>query len=80
MGAETAPLPAWGYNMRIAVLADIHGNLPALEAVLEDVQRHGVDGTIVAGDLCDRPQPLEAVRAVHAHAAIVLPSPVQVGA
>ena len=24
--------------MRIAVIADIHGNLPALEAVLEDIQ------------------------------------------
>jgi predicted phosphodiesterase len=52
--------------MRIAVLADIHGNLPALEAVLADVERQGVDGMIVAGDFCDRPQPLEAVRAVRA--------------
>jgi predicted phosphodiesterase len=52
--------------MRIAVLADIHGNLPALEAVLADVERQGVDGMIVAGDFCDRPQPLEAVRAVQA--------------
>jgi predicted phosphodiesterase len=25
--------------MRIAVLADIHGNLPALEAVLAEVER-----------------------------------------
>jgi hypothetical protein len=31
--------------MRLAVLVDVHGNLPALEAVLEDVQRHGVDGS-----------------------------------
>ena len=52
--------------MRLAVLADIHGNLPALEAVLEDVKRQGVDGMIVAGDFVDRPQPLEAVRAVQA--------------
>jgi predicted phosphodiesterase len=52
--------------MRLAVLADIHGNLPALEAVLADVKRQGVDGMIVAGDFCDRPQPLEAVRAVQA--------------
>ena len=52
--------------MRLAVLADIHGNLPALEAVLEDARRQGVDGTIVAGDFCDRPQPLEVVRAVKA--------------
>ena len=52
--------------MRLAVLADIHGNLPALEAVMADVKRQGVDGLIVAGDFCDRPQPLEAVRAVQA--------------
>jgi hypothetical protein len=29
--------------LRIAALYDIHGNLPALEAVLEDVRRTGVD-------------------------------------
>jgi hypothetical protein len=32
--------------MRIAVIADIHGNMPALEAVLADIQRRGVDRTI----------------------------------
>ena len=52
--------------MRLAVLADTHGNLPAFEAVLSDVERQSVDGLIVAGDFCDRPQPLEAVRAVQA--------------
>ncbi len=36
--------------MRLAVLADTHGNLPALEAVLADVRQQGVDGIIVAGD------------------------------
>ncbi|MDX2076618.1 MAG: metallophosphoesterase family protein [bacterium] len=34
----------------IALLADIHGNLPALEAVLEDIKQFDVDGIIVAGD------------------------------
>ena len=58
--------------MRLAVLADIHGNLPALEAVLANVKRQGVDGMIVAGDFCDRPQPLEAVRAVQALDACVI--------
>jgi predicted phosphodiesterase len=58
--------------MRLAVLADIHGNLPALEAVLADVGQLGVDGTIVAGDFCDRPQPLEAVHAVRALGACVI--------
>jgi hypothetical protein len=32
--------------MRIAVIADIHGNLPALEAVLADIERRAVDRTI----------------------------------
>jgi predicted phosphodiesterase len=39
--------------MRIALLADIHGNLLALEAVLADIERRGgVDATWVLGDLC----------------------------
>jgi putative phosphoesterase len=49
--------------MRLAVLADIHGNLPALEAVLEDLARYEPDGILVAGDLVlGGPQPNEAVR------------------
>jgi putative phosphoesterase len=49
--------------MRLAVLADIHGNLPALEAVLEDMRRYEPDGILVAGDLVlGGPQPNEAVR------------------
>ena len=36
--------------MRFAVLADIHGNLVALEAVVQDARRHGVDGFWVLGD------------------------------
>lgn len=36
--------------MRIAIIADIHGNLPALEAVLARVERLRVDRLIVAGD------------------------------
>lgn len=37
--------------MRYAVLADIHGNLPALEAVLADISTRAVDRVLVAGDL-----------------------------
>ncbi len=40
--------------MRIAIFADIHGNLPALEAVLEDIGRQGVDRIIVNGDSVNR--------------------------
>lgn len=35
---------------RLAVLSDIHGNLPALEAVLTDLRQFTVDHVIVAGD------------------------------
>ncbi len=36
---------------RLAVLADIHSNLPALEAVLDDLKQFAVDRIIVAGDV-----------------------------
>jgi predicted phosphodiesterase len=36
---------------RLAVLSDIHGNLPALEAVFADLEPFAVDGIVVAGDV-----------------------------
>jgi predicted phosphodiesterase len=42
--------------MRLAVLSDVHGNLPALEAVLEDARQQGAtDGYVVAGDHTEGP-------------------------
>jgi putative phosphoesterase len=41
--------------MRIAVLADVHGNLPALRAVLAQLDREPVDALVVAGDVCSGP-------------------------
>lgn len=40
--------------MRVAVLADIHGNLAAAEAVLDDIKRQGADYVVAAGDLAMR--------------------------
>lgn len=37
--------------MRLAVISDIHGNLPALEAALADIATRGVDATYHLGDL-----------------------------
>ena len=37
--------------MRIALLSDVHANLPALEAVLEDIAAAGVDARYALGDL-----------------------------
>ena len=36
---------------KLAILSDIHGNLPALEAVLSDLKNFAVDQIIVAGDV-----------------------------
>lgn len=49
--------------MRVAILSDIHGNLLALSAVLEDLERQGpLDHLVVAGDLCVfGPQPKEVL-------------------
>jgi predicted phosphodiesterase len=41
--------------MRIAALSDIHGNLFALDAVLADVGRRGVDLTVNLGDILSGP-------------------------
>jgi predicted phosphodiesterase len=41
--------------MRIAVVSDIHGNLPALEAVVRDFGRRGVDRVINLGDSLSGP-------------------------
>ncbi len=48
--------------MRIAVLADIHGNLPALRAVLQELDVNCHDAIVVAGDVVAGPlvrEPLE---------------------
>ena len=51
--------------MRVAALYDIHGNFPALEAVLAEVEREGVDAIVVGGDIASGPpQPREVVELV----------------
>jgi len=48
--------------MRIAVISDLHANLPALRAVIEDVTAIGCDAVWCAGDLVGRgPHPNEVV-------------------
>ena len=37
--------------MKVALLSDIHANIFALEAVLEDLRRENIDRILVAGDL-----------------------------
>jgi putative phosphoesterase len=55
--------------LKVAALYDVHGNVPALEAVLADVEREGVDAIVFGGDLFLGPQPAETaalVRSVEA--------------
>jgi predicted phosphodiesterase len=47
--------------MRLAALYDIHGNLPALEAVLADVRQARVDQIVVGGDVIPGPMPRETL-------------------
>jgi len=47
--------------MRVAALYDIHGNLPALEAVLQDVRQADVDQIVVGGDVVPGPMPRETL-------------------
>jgi len=47
--------------MRVAALYDIHGNLPALEAVLQDIRQAEVDHIVVGGDIVPGPMPRETL-------------------
>lgn len=47
--------------MRVAALYDIHGNLPALEAVLDDVHKCAVDLIVIGGDVLPGPLGREAL-------------------
>jgi predicted phosphodiesterase len=51
-------------TMRLALIADIHGNLPALDAVLAEIDREGVDRIICLGDISIGPQPVETLERV----------------
>lgn len=53
--------------MKIAVLSDVHGNLPALTAVLDDIERWHADQVILNGDLVSRgPYSLACLRLLQA--------------
>jgi predicted phosphodiesterase len=47
--------------MRVAALYDVHGNLPALDAVLAEVRRDGVGQIVVGGDIVPGPMPRETL-------------------
>jgi putative phosphoesterase len=47
--------------VHVAALYDIHGNLPALEAVLQDIRQAEVDHVVVGGDVVPGPMPRETL-------------------
>jgi predicted phosphodiesterase len=47
--------------MAVAALYDIHGNLPALRAVLAEVEREDVDAIVIGGDVGNGPLPRETI-------------------
>jgi putative phosphoesterase len=52
--------------VRVAVLSDIHGNLPALRAALSDLEQEDVQRVVVAGDTISGPWPVEVFDALAA--------------
>jgi putative phosphoesterase len=52
--------------LRVAALADVHGNAPALRRVLDDVRAAQVDAVVFCGDLTWGPLPNETLALVHA--------------
>jgi predicted phosphodiesterase len=48
--------------MRVAALYDIHGNLPALDAVLEEIRHADVEQVVVGGDVVPGPMPRDTLR------------------
>jgi predicted phosphodiesterase len=48
--------------VKIALISDIHGNMPALQAVLAEIDRMGVDMILCLGDIVGYgPQPAECI-------------------
>jgi predicted phosphodiesterase len=56
--------------VRVAALYDVHGNLPALEAVLADPRCRDVDALVCGGDLCAGPMPVEVLGLMEEHHAV----------
>lgn len=45
--------------MRVAAISDIHGNAPALQAVLAEIEGESIDRIVVVGDTISGPWPVE---------------------
>jgi putative phosphoesterase len=56
--------------VRVAALYDVHGNLPALEAVLAEVAALEPDAIVCGGDVAAGPFPRECVERLHRRGAV----------
>src|SRR3989344_4001223 len=66
--------------MRIALISDVHANLEALEAVLTDIKKEGVDKIYCLGDIVGYgPNPKECVALVRERCDIVVKGNHEVG-
>ena len=50
----------------VAVLCDIHGNLPALDAVVAELEEEPPDAIVIGGDSAAGPMPVEVLARLHA--------------
>ena len=58
---------------RIAVISDIHGNMPALEAVLNDIKKRNIERIFCLGDLAGKgPSSAETVDKIKRHCEVVI--------
>jgi putative phosphoesterase len=58
--------------LRVAALYDVHGNFHALEAVVAEMEREGVDAIVFGGDIAAGPFPKETVALVRSLDAICI--------
>lgn len=55
-------------NDRIAIISDIHGNLPALQAVIADIEQQGIQERVCLGDIVGYgAQPSECIELLRAN-------------
>jgi hypothetical protein len=58
--------------VRIAALYDIHGNQPALQAVLAEIDLLGVDAIVAGVDVASGPMPVETLEALRGREAFFI--------
>ena len=52
--------------MRLGLISDIHGNRPALDAVVAELEKEDLDQIVCLGDVAVGPQPGEALAGIRA--------------